>query len=105
MIRRCLFLTSLLAATLLPQTKETPPRDLSVTQLSWMTGCWAMTRGPVTIEEQWGKPAADTMLGFSRTLKGRATLFSEFMRIENSNGRIVYVARIGTRQPATPFPL
>src|SRR5262245_17228839 len=78
-------------------------RDIG--QLAWMSGCWQAQMGPVRIEEQWNKPAGGTMLGLSRTLKEGRTIFSEFMRINQDEGKIVYTARIGTKTAATPFEL
>ena len=42
-----------------------------VSSLSFLTGCWAMSDDPMVIEEEWGKPAADGMLGFSRKSDAR----------------------------------
>ena len=92
---RLLFLSLSLAAA------EQP----GIGQLAWLAGCWEGQTGPVTVEEQWSKPAGNTMLGASRTLKGGATIFSEFMRITESDGKIVYMARIGTKAEPTPFTL
>jgi hypothetical protein len=70
-----------------------------------MSGCWTMSRGPLIIEEHWSKPAGGTMLGFSRTLKGGRMVFHEFMRIQESDRGIQYVARIGPESAGTPFSL
>jgi hypothetical protein len=75
------------------------------TQLAWLAGCWEGQTGPVRIEEQWSKPAGGTMLGLSRNMKGDKVIFSEFMRIDQDEGKIVYMARIGTRATPTPFGL
>src|SRR5258706_4807753 len=56
-------------------------------------------------EEQWSKPAGDTMLGLSRTLKAGKTVFSEFMRIEKTPDGFVYRARILPGQPGTLFKM
>jgi hypothetical protein len=82
---------------------QTPSSDLQ--GLSWMSGCWAVSREPLEIEEHWSKPAGGTMLGFSRTIKGGRTVFSEFMQIAPAGDKIVYTARIGSGQPGTPFTL
>ncbi len=76
-----------------------------ITQLSWLAGCWEMRPSPgLSIEEQWTKPAGNTLLGMGRTIKGGKTVFSEFLRISFVNGRLVYTARIGTNG-VTEFPL
>ncbi|MBI1789276.1 MAG: hypothetical protein HYR60_17215 [Acidobacteria bacterium] len=75
-------------------------------QLSFMTGCWEGKRGAVSLEEHWTRPAAGTMLGMSREVKDGRTIFSEFMRIEEKDGVITYMARIGdAKVSATPFRL
>jgi hypothetical protein len=73
--------------------------------LSWMAGCWEVTRGPLRIEEHWSKPSAGMMLGFSRTIKAERTAFSEFMQIVSSADHIAYVARIGASGGGTRFTL
>ena len=76
-----------------------------IVKLAWMAGCWEGQIGPVRIEEQWNKPAGGTMLGLSRNLKDGRVIFSEFMRINQDEGKIVYMARIGTKATPTPFAL
>lgn len=44
----------------------------------------------MVIEEEWGRPSGDGMLGFSRTLKNGKTAFSEFMRIEKQGASLIY---------------
>jgi hypothetical protein len=76
-----------------------------VSTLSWMSGCWAMQQGPLTIEEQWNKPVGGQMMGISRTIKGRNVVFSEFMRIDTDKSDIIYLPRIGTKATPVPFKL
>jgi len=73
--------------------------------LTWMSGCWSMAAGPMTIDEQWSKPAAGTMLGASRTLKQGRTVFHEFMRIEQQGEEILYTPRIGASAKLVSFRL
>ena len=75
---------------------STQAQDVSL--LSFFTGCWSMNAGPMRIEEEWGKPAADGLLGFSRTLKNGKTVFSEFMRIEKQGTTLTYTPRIEGKQ-------
>lgn len=58
----------------------------------------------LSIEEQWTKPAGNTLLGMGRTIKGGKTVFTEFLRVSVVNGRLTYTARIGTKG-VTEFPL
>jgi len=76
-----------------------------VSGLSWFAGCWEMRPSPsFSIEEQWTRPAAGTLLGMGRTIKGGKTVFTEFLRISVENGTLTYTARIGTKG-VTGFPL
>jgi hypothetical protein len=80
-------------------------QSTDVSALGWMRGCWEMrTPNGMTVEEQWTKPAGGTMLGMGRTMRNGKTVFTEFMRISEENGRLTYTARIGTKG-VTPFPL
>src|SRR5262249_51802562 len=74
----------------------------NIAQLAWLAGCWEGQTGPVRIEEHWSKPAGGAMLGLSRNIKDGKVIFSEFMRINQDNGKIVYTPRIGTK--AAPVP-
>ena len=76
-----------------------------IASLSFMSGCWEQRDGPMVTEEQWSKPAGDTILGFSRTLKAGKTVFSEFMRIEKTADGFAYRARILPGQPGTLFKM
>jgi len=75
-----------------------------VTKLSWMTGCWELSRGSMVIEEQWTKPRGGIMLGVSRTVKGDKAVSTEFLKIAPEGGVLVYTPRIGNREPV-PFKL
>src|SRR5437016_2482256 len=69
--------------------------------LAWMNGCWAGQMGPVLVEEQWNKPVGGQMMGISRTIRRGKVVFSEFMRIDEKDGQVLYTPRIGTKTPAT----
>ena len=92
------FLLLFVAAASLPAADPLAP-------LAFMSGCWEMKQGPMTIEEQWSKPAAETMMGLSRTMKAGRTVFSEFMRIEKQGADFYYTPRIGTKQAPVPFKM
>jgi len=76
-----------------------------IARLAWLAGCWEGQTGPVRIEEHWSKPAGGAMLGLSRNMKGDKVIFSEFMRISQDEGKIVYTPRIGTKAAPVPFGL
>src|SRR5262245_15931283 len=73
-------------------------------QLSWMSGCWARKTATSETEEQWMSPSGGSMLGMSRTVRSGKTVFSEFLRIDEKAGEIVYTARPGNQAP-TPFKM
>lgn len=72
--------------------------------LTWLTGCWELTTPKVTIEETWTRATGGTLLMMGRTLRGGRTVSDEFVRLSVVDGRLTYMARIGT-PGMTPFPL
>ena len=62
-----------------------------VERLGWMAGCWEAEARGVTVHEQWMRPAAGTMLGMGRTVRGDSTVAHEFMRLVERGGRVVLV--------------
>ena len=80
--------------------------ETGVESLQWMAGCWQLQspNGSFSIEEQWMKPAGQTMLGAGRTIRNGVTLFTEFQKISVEDGKLTYTARIGTKG-TTLFPL
>ena len=73
----------------------------SVDHLSWLTGCWTMTRGETMVQEQWLAPLGGTMMGISRTVKGGRTVEHEFLQIRDVNGTLAYVAKPSGQAEAT----
>ena len=90
-------LTTLMLASLLLQS----PRP-SVDQLSWLTGCWELTRGTRRVSEQWMRPEAGTMLGMSRTVADGKTLEYEFLMIREGATALEFVAK-PSGQPEAVF--
>jgi Domain of unknown function (DUF6265) len=85
-------------------TTTTAPNDIS--QLNWIAGDWQSAPGGRTqVEEHWIQPAGGSMLGMSRTLAGSRTVEFEFLRIEQREDGIYYVAQPKGRCPATHFKL
>src|SRR6476661_7575439 len=97
--------TRLTVAVLLFAACSIADEKPDIGRLAWMSGCWEGQAGPVRLEEQWNRRAGGTMQGLSRNLKDGKVLLSEFMRINQEGGRIVYMARIGTKATPTPFEL
>ncbi len=73
-------------------------------QLAWMAGSWGGPDGAAAIEEVWLSPKGGLMLGLGRTVKDGRAVDWEFMRIEQQDDTLVYLASPGGK-PATPFPL
>ena len=69
-------------------------QKFSVSDLAWMGGCWEAKPKGREINEQWMKPAGQTMLGMGRTVTQGKTVGYEFMQIrEDKDGAIYYVAK------------
>ena len=71
----------------------------SLQALAWMAGGWELRDGTSCTEEIWTQPAADTLIGMSRTIKDGKTQSFEFMRIEARADGIYYVAQPSGRPP------
>ena len=80
--------------------------DFDANQLSWLTGCWTLSRGPLLIEEHWSKPTSGHIIGFSRTTRGGKAASWEFLTILTSpTGDITYNPRLSSNQPPVAFKL
>jgi len=96
-----LVFTVLCLATHMPSTAQ--PNDLM--RLSWLAGCWLPTTGESGSGETWMAPAAGTLLGMSRTVKGGRTVAHEFMQIRvGAAGGLVLIAE-PSGQRRTEFAL
>ena len=83
---------------------QTPPHSIS--DLSWMSGDWQTPAGArVQIDEHWSLPAGGSMLGMSRTVGGDKTIEFEYLRIQQREDGIYYVAHPKARCPGTDFKL
>jgi Domain of unknown function (DUF6265) len=80
-----------------------PVSAATIADLHWLAGCWAGGGGDRRVEEQWMAPAGGTMLGMSRTVAGGKTRAWEFMRIEEGEGKLVFIARPSGQEGAS-FP-
>jgi hypothetical protein len=71
-----------------------------------MAGDWQTPTGNRSqIEEHWTQPAGGTMLGMSRTIASGKTVEFEFLRLEQRDDAIYYVAHPKARSPGTDFKL
>ncbi|ELX10243.1 hypothetical protein Jab_2c23300 [Janthinobacterium sp. HH01] len=72
-------------------------------QLSWLSGCWVDPTGEAGSGEQWTAPAAGSMLGMGRTIRGGKLATYEFMRIaDGGDGKAVFHAQPAGK-PAASF--
>jgi len=82
-------LICLIALAVIPVTAS----SASITDLAWLSGCWAATDQDTGSGEQWMPPAGGTMLGMSRTVSDGATVAFEFIRIVSTgDGGLVFIA-------------
>ena len=90
-------MASLLLAAALSQS-ATP----TVTDVSWMAGCWIIASPSRTVTEFWLPPAGGTMLGLSRTVVKDKTTEYEFLVLRSGADGLEYVAT-PSRQTQTIF--
>lgn len=65
----------------------------SISDLAWLSGCWAANNQEVGSGEQWMAPAGGTMFGMNRTVRDTKTVAFEFIRIvEQGDGDLVFIA-------------
>jgi hypothetical protein len=69
--------------------EEPTPR---IEDLGWMAGRWAGTAGGIEMEEYWIEPKGGIMLGVHRDTESGELAFFEYLRIEEREGKIVYLA-------------
>ena len=82
-----------------------PSAAADLTQLSWLSGCWAYDGRDPGSGEFWMRPAAGSMLAVSRTVKdGRTTSF-EYLRIAETDGESLALFASPSGKPAVRFDL
>ncbi|MCU0612225.1 MAG: DUF6265 family protein [Candidatus Eisenbacteria bacterium] len=84
-----LFVTVILA---LPFRIFAQGAPASIERLAWLSGCWERAGAGFSIQEQWMSPKGGMMVGMSRTVTGSRTLEYEYLRIEEQEGKLIYVA-------------
>jgi hypothetical protein len=100
--------TWLLVAAVTPSFGQSPlsEQNRSIAELAWIAGDWTTAPGGrMQVEEHWTQPAGGTMLGVSRTVAGGKTVEFEFLRLEQREGEIYYIAHPKARSPGTDFKL
>ena len=76
----------------------------SVDSLRWLEGHWKSDSDGETSEEIWSSPAGSIMLGVSRSVGADGRVFFEYLRIEETDSGLVYLAQPLGREAAA-FPL
>jgi len=61
---------------------------MNIDNLKFMAGSWEADRGNGVSQETWMPPEGGTMLGVSRTVRDGRTTFTEFLKIEDREGKI-----------------
>lgn len=72
--------------------------------LAWMAGHWSAIVEGIVMEEAWFEPLGGVMLGIHRDVRPGSRAFFEYLRIEEREDGLVYVASPMGRG-ATDFPL
>jgi hypothetical protein len=86
--------------------QETPVDSATpaISDLASMSGSWASMIAEPGSGELWMPPAGGTMLGVSRMIRDGKTVEHEFLRIKETEGKIVYIA-CPSGQAETEFTL
>jgi hypothetical protein len=95
-----------ISATIIAAQTPTPSAAPTISDLSWLAGDWQTAAGGRSqTDEHWTQPAGASMLGLSRTVAGGRTYEFEYLRIEQRQDGIYYVAHPKARCPGTDFKL
>ncbi|EGF90341.1 hypothetical protein ABI_33590 [Asticcacaulis biprosthecium C19] len=83
-----------------------PAHAGSVTELTWLTGCWVQKAMGVTLEETWLAPSGGALLGVGRTVRDadNALRNYEFMKIDSPDGVLTFTADPSGQEGAS-FPV
>lgn len=73
-----------------------------IERMAWLQGCWRLTSGDRTVEEQWMAPGGGVMLGTGRTVKDGRLAEYEFVIIREHGDSLVYEAH-PSGQPSAEF--
>ena len=85
---RLLLAIAVAAAALVPASAQAP----DISRVAWLTGCWALTDGDRSVEENWMAPRGGVMIGSGRTVRGGVLADYELVVLRQQNGRLVYEA-------------
>ena len=74
----------------------------SIKKVDWIVGCWKSTNSKYDAREHWMPPAGKMMVGVNHTVSNGKTIVYEYLRIEEKDGNLVYIA-IPSGQKETTF--
>lgn len=89
---------------LLPFLFLAPLRAQQLSALDWLAGYWTSTVNGTTMEEFWSSPNGGIILGMHRDVFPNNRSFFEYLRIQETEGKITYLASPFGANP-TPFYL
>jgi len=103
-MKRILFFSVILFSVSLAQGQDLLT---SIKDFAGMAGCWERTNAAKTliVSEQWMRPAGTSMLGMGRTVKDGRTSDYEYMRIEQRDDGIYFVAKPLANTTETSFKM
>jgi hypothetical protein len=64
----------------------------SINDVDWLVGCWKSTNSKYNAREHWIPPKGKMMVGMSHTVSNSKTVGYEYLRIEEREGKLVYIA-------------
>jgi hypothetical protein len=91
----------ILAIVVLMWDQAASAQQLTIDRVGWLQGCWRSSQGQSMVDEQWMAPGGGSMIGMSRTVRGRDTTAYEFVLITEQEGRLAYRAHPSGQAPAT----
>ncbi len=73
-----------------------------IDRVAWLQGCWQLTSGDRTVEEQWMAPLGKSMIGTGRTVRGDKLVEYELVIIREQDSTLAYEAH-PSGQPSAVF--
>jgi hypothetical protein len=61
-----------------------------VQRLAWLAGCWSLTNGERSVDEQWMAPRAGSMQGMSRTIRAERLVAHEAVILRERGEQLDY---------------
>ncbi len=70
-----------------------PAKNKNIKALSWLAGKWKTKNANPSFEEHWMSPQGGAMIGMGRSMDGAKLDFHEYLRIEQRQNGLIYVAQ------------